>query len=105
MVAARLIALHALAALREGADLFDLLTDISVPNMRKAEKKKSRGGKGSEGLIVPNDPASISYVRGILARGEAAKADTHGKLPFGKTHAIVGETADGLPILKRIHVY
>src|SRR6516162_3120442 len=65
--------------------------------MGKSEKK--RGGKGSEGLIVPNDPASISYVRGILARGEAAKADAHGKLPFGKTHAIVGETADGLPIL------
>jgi hypothetical protein len=72
--------------------------------MRKAETK-SRGGKGSEGLIVPNDPPSISYVRGILARGEAAKADAHGKLPFGKTHAIVGETADGSPILKRIRVH
>ena len=71
--------------------------------MRKSEK--SRGGKGSEGLIVPNDPASISYVRGIVARGEAAKADAHGKLPLGKTHEIVGETADGLPILKRIRIY
>ena len=76
----------------------------SVPNMRKSEKK-SRGSKGSESLIAPNDPASISYVRGILARGEAAKADAHGKLPFGKTHAIVGKTADGLPILKRIRIY
>jgi hypothetical protein len=56
-------------------------------------------------LIVPNDPASISYVRGIVARGQAAKADAHGKLPFGKTHEIVGETADGLPILKRIRIY
>ena len=87
-----------------GSDSFDTLTDISVPNMRKGEKK-SRGGKGSEGLIVPNDPASISYVRGIVARGEAAKADAHGKLPLGKTHEIVGETADGLPILKRIRIY
>jgi len=52
--------------------------------MGKSEKK--RGSKGSEGLIVPNDPASISYVRGIVARGEAAKADAQGKLPFGKTH-------------------
>ena len=41
----------------------------------------------------------MSYVRGIVARGEAAKADAQGKLPFGKTHEIVGETADGLPIL------
>ena len=71
--------------------------------MRKSERK-SRGSKGSQGLIVPNDPASISYVRGIVARGEAAKADAHGKLPFGKTHVIVGETADGLPILKRIRI-
>jgi hypothetical protein len=44
-------------------------------------------------------------VRGIVARGEAAKADANGELPLGKTHEIVGETADGLPILKRIRVY
>jgi hypothetical protein len=72
--------------------------------MRKSERK-SRGSKGSQGLIVPNDPASISYVRGLVARGEAEKADAHGKLPFGKTHVIVGETADGLPILKRIRIH
>ena len=63
--------------------------------MRKSEKK-SRGSQGSESLIVPNDPASISYVRGIVARGEAAKVDANGQLPLGKTHEIVGETADGL---------
>ena len=56
-------------------------------------------------LIVPNDPASISYVRDIVARGEAAKADENGKLPPGKTHEIVGEVASGLPILKRIRIY
>jgi hypothetical protein len=56
-------------------------------------------------LIVPNDPASISYVRGIVARGEAAKADANGKLPLGKIYEIVGETANGLPILKRLRVY
>ena len=72
--------------------------------MRKSEKK-SKGREGSESLIVPNDPASISYVRDIVARGEAAKADSNGELPLGKTHEIVGETADGLPILKRIRVY
>ena len=53
-------------------------------------------------LIVPNDPVSISYVRGIVARGEAAKADAHDKLPFGKSHEIPGETAMGL---KRIRIY
>ena len=72
--------------------------------MRKSGKT-SGGNKGSESLIVPNDPASISYVRGIVARGEAAKADANGKLPLGKTYEIVGETANGLPVLKRLRVY
>ena len=66
--------------------------------------KRKEVARARRVLIVPNDPASISYVRGIVARGEAAKADAQGKLPFGKTHEIVGETADGLPILKRIRI-
>jgi hypothetical protein len=86
-----------------GLDSFHSLPDISQINMRKSEKT-SKSNKGSESLIVPNDPASISYVQGIVARGEAAKADENGKLPPGKTHEIVGEVASGLPILKRIRI-
>jgi hypothetical protein len=85
----------------KGLDSFHSLPDISKTNMRKSGKTSG----GNKGLIVPNDPASISYVRDIVARGEAAKADENGKLPPGKTHEIVGEVASGLPILKRIRIY
>ena len=42
-------------------------------------------------MIVPNDGLLISYVRGIVARGEAAKADANGKLPLGKTYEIMAK--------------
>ena len=69
----------------------------------KMANEKNRGKKPGAATeqIVPNDPASISFVRGLMARGEAAKADAQGKLPPGATHEIVGETADGLPIVVR----
>ena len=45
-------------------------------------------------------PASELFVKGVLVRGEAAKA-VKGKLPPGATHEIVGKGANGLLILKR----
>jgi hypothetical protein len=45
-------------------------------------------------------PAAELFVKGVLVRGEAAKA-VKGKLPPGVTHEIVGKGADGLLILKR----
>jgi len=56
-------------------------------------------------LIVPNDAASVSFVKGLLARGQAARPDGDGSLPPGATHEIVGETESGLPILRRRRVY
>jgi hypothetical protein len=53
------------------------------------------------GAIIPSDPQSEAFVRGLLERGEAAKADGSGKLPPGATHEIVGETETGLPIVVR----
>lgn len=47
------------------------------------------------------DEKAEDFVRGLVARGEAAKADRHGRLPPGATHEIVGETEDGLPKLRR----
>jgi hypothetical protein len=65
-------------------------------------KDKKRGKKpAAPEQIVPNDPASISFVRGLMARGEAARADAQGRLPPGATHEILGVTADGLPIVVR----
>ena len=51
--------------------------------------------------IVPNDPASVSFVRALVARGEAVRVPPGGTLPPGATHEIVGETPDGVPVLKR----
>jgi len=51
--------------------------------------------------IVPNDPASKSFVEGLVARGQAARPDAQGDLPPQATHEIVGQTEDGLPILRR----
>jgi hypothetical protein len=65
------------------------------------DKKRGKKPGARAEQIVPNDPASISFVRGLMARGEAAKADPQGRLPPGATHEIVGETAGGLPIVVR----
>jgi hypothetical protein len=45
--------------------------------------------------------AEEAYEKGILERGEAAKADEHGRLPPGVTHEIIGYDQTGRPILKR----
>jgi hypothetical protein len=52
-------------------------------------------------LIVPRDSESISFVKALVARGEAVRAASDGSLPSGATHEIVGETKTGLPILRR----
>ncbi len=45
--------------------------------------------------------AEEAYIRGLIDRGEAAKADEHGNLPPGATHEIIGETEAGVPIIIR----
>ncbi len=45
-------------------------------------------------------PAADLFVKGVLVRGEAAKA-VKGKLPPGATHEIIGKGETGLPIIKR----
>jgi hypothetical protein len=45
-------------------------------------------------------PAAELFIKGVLTRGEAAKA-VKGKLPPGVTHEIVGKGANGLLVLKR----
>jgi hypothetical protein len=53
------------------------------------------------GAIVASDAETESFVKGLVDRGEAAKADADGKLPPGATHEIVGETETGLPVVVR----
>jgi hypothetical protein len=45
------------------------------------------------------------FIRGLVERGEAAKADEHGNLPPGATHEIVGVSPSGLPIVVRRRFY
>jgi hypothetical protein len=62
-------------------------------------------------LPEPNSPAGKAkrveeaYIRGLIERGEAAKADENGNLPPGATHEIVGVASSGLPIVVRRRFY
>jgi hypothetical protein len=62
-------------------------------------------GKRENDLIVPKDAASTSFVKGLVARGQAVRPEKDGSLPPGATHEIVGETETGLPILRRVRLY
>ncbi len=55
----------------------------------------------AEDLIIPEDRETQSFVMGLVARGQAARVNADGSLPPGVTHEIVGETKQGLPILRR----
>jgi hypothetical protein len=54
-----------------------------------------------EDLIVPESPEAVSFVKGLIASRQAAKANKDGSLPPGTTHEIVGQAKTGLPILRR----
>ena len=67
-------------------------------------KKKSAGvrrSKAKEDLVVPSDEKSAAFVRDLVQRGEAVRPKPGSPLPSTATHEIVGETADGQPILRR----
>jgi hypothetical protein len=49
--------------------------------------------------------AEEAFIRGLIQRGEAAKADENGNLPPGATHEIVGVSPSGLPIVVRRRFY
>jgi hypothetical protein len=49
--------------------------------------------------------AEEAFIRGLIDRGEAAKADEHGNLPPGATHEIIGVSESGLPIVIRRRFY
>ena len=59
----------------------------------------------SVGQIVPDTPESIAFIRGLVARGEAARPNPDGSLPKGATHEIIGEAGNGLPIVRRRRMY
>jgi len=66
----------------------------------KRARRATRGPARSTEVSGIAKPAADLFVKGVLVRGEAAKA-VKGKLPPGVTHEIIGKGADGLLILKR----
>jgi hypothetical protein len=71
--------------------------------MPNPDTKGSSPGEGSQ--IVPDTPEKMAFVRGLLARGEAARPNPDGSLPKGATHEIIGQTDNGLPIVIRRRFY
>jgi hypothetical protein len=63
--------------------------------------KKKDNKDSDEDLVIPRDASSTSFVQALVARGQAVKANKDGSLPPGATHEIVGQTDNGLPILRR----
>jgi len=72
----------------------------------KADSKAATKGDGPGAEppsdVAPRDAATQSFIRGILARGEAGHYDPDGKLPLAYKYAVIGTHADGLPILERV---
>jgi hypothetical protein len=64
-------------------------------------RRKRREPAGKDDVIVPQDDAARRFVETLIANGQAARANADGSLPPGVTHEIVGETAAGVPILRR----
>lgn len=58
-----------------------------------------------KGVIAPDTDEHRAFIKGLMARGQAAKAAPDGSLPRGATHEIIGEGQDGLPIVKRRRFY
>jgi hypothetical protein len=67
-----------------------------MPNTDTNHPRKEEGE-----LIVPDTPEKEAFVRGLIARGQAAKANPDGSLPKGVTHEIIGDAQSGLPSVRR----
>ncbi|HKG38368.1 MAG TPA: hypothetical protein VKB25_05210 [Conexibacter sp.] len=59
------------------------------------------GGQETDDERRSRDAAERAFVQGLIARGEAAELDEHGKLPPGATHEIVEWREGDLPKLRR----
>jgi hypothetical protein len=64
-------------------------------------RRKPKAPDNKDDVIVPQDDATRHFVQTLVANGQAARANPDGSLPPGVTHEIVGETATGVPIVRR----
>ena len=63
--------------------------------------RKRKDPAKQDDVIIPQDHVTKHFVETLVANGQAARANADGSLPPGVTHEIVGETATGLPIVRR----
>jgi hypothetical protein len=68
-----------------------------VPQMQTPPDDRAMG---DEALDDEEKKAAERFVSDLVARGEAARA-VDGQLPPGATHEIIGEDAEGHPIVRR----
>ena len=66
-----------------------------------ADTRRKGKEPAPQDVIVPQDDATRHFVQTLVANGQAARANADGSLPPGVTHEIVGETAAGVPIVRR----
>jgi hypothetical protein len=66
-----------------------------------ANTRKPKEPDNKDDVIVPQDDATRHFVQTLVANGQAARPNADGSLPPGVTHEIVGETAAGVPIVRR----
>jgi hypothetical protein len=83
-----------------GADCFTV-GDNRVAMVSSNRQKDSGNSASSE----RTQRAEEAFIRGLIERGEAARADEHGNLPPGATHEIIGVSESGLPIVVRRRFY
>jgi hypothetical protein len=63
--------------------------------------RKRKDPAKQDDVIIPQDHVTKHFVETLVANGQAARANADGSLPPGVTHEIVGETATGIPIVRR----
>ena len=63
--------------------------------------RKRKDPAKQDDVIIPQDHVTKHFVETLVANGQAARANADGSLPPGVTHEIVGETATGVPIVRR----
>lgn len=71
----------------------------------EAEACRPAGDGEANAVVEENeevDPAAAeqAFIAGLIARGEAAPPDEHGKLPAGATHELI-EDDDGTTTVRR----
>jgi hypothetical protein len=67
------------------------------PAVRKSQSAPKRKAKTAR----PAQRDEAAFVETVIATGEAARLDEHGRLPAGATHKIVEDEAGNVKVVRR----